>query len=686
MRGFSLIEVMVASLVIMVGVTGFVTLQSAYMRNDANTNLRQVALQLAQEKLDDLRQFEAVETTAGTNAFNDIINNDGGDIVSGDVDIDIGDDGKAYSFNRSWTVSDQYYVDTDADGTEDTWMDAATLAATGAAVPVTAAQKTVAITVSWQDVEGTTLNVTLDANIAPVTVARSFQASNETDNAKSQPEVAYTPGLAPDVISYDLGNDESIETSKPVPEISNKGENNIVQFETIRYETDTAGTAKLEQEDFLTVNCSCKLAGTGAGYTPSMTVLDDDELVVEAGKEVTKNIGVVADTKQPVLCTTCCRDHHDTATMVADETYYRLEAGLPHGHYQYLGDGKFTKATSAGDAYTEACRFKRVDGFYSLYPDWQLLEIIEFETTYLNTDDALNTYREYTEGVIKNEIRGLAHPEKPSDRDLEVPPGGYQLIARGIYLDRMKSDHLSAVRSRIASGEEDWKAMVPFYDVNLTLLSDWESEDLAVATITNEDIQTLVDPELDYYGTYSRGRVEALLDGTSVMSVTAYRNNAGITGTSPVSPIEYLRQLTDDSLEVTVDSKSESERFFALIGDINCLITQGGVTSSCETNNDKKAEYVDLSALTIVVDPSRFVCPITIPKGKSTPFFSCTNVPESWVGSIAFSISKAGYGVSYKVQQPDGSIVNTNEITISSGLTGTSNKEYNLILEFSDGL
>ena len=58
-RGFSLIEVLIASLVIMLGVTGVVTLQSAYMRNDAQSGYRHTALQLAQNKVDDLRQFEA---------------------------------------------------------------------------------------------------------------------------------------------------------------------------------------------------------------------------------------------------------------------------------------------------------------------------------------------------------------------------------------------------------------------------------------------------------------------------------------------------------------------------------------------------------------------------------------------------------------------------------------------------
>ena len=57
-NGFTLIEVSVASLIIMLGVTGYVTLQSEYVVADAKINLRGLALQLAQEKLTDLAFFQ----------------------------------------------------------------------------------------------------------------------------------------------------------------------------------------------------------------------------------------------------------------------------------------------------------------------------------------------------------------------------------------------------------------------------------------------------------------------------------------------------------------------------------------------------------------------------------------------------------------------------------------------------
>ncbi|MFT4994196.1 MAG: type II secretory pathway pseudopilin PulG [Paraglaciecola sp.] len=689
MKGFTLVEVLVASLIIMIGVTGYVTLQSEYVRSDAKLNLRNVALRLGQEKLDDLRQFTRVQSTVGQIAFNDIANDAGGTIGSGDVDIALSADvSNTVTFSRHWTVTEQYYVDTNDDGVEDTWVQLGD-ADYPAVLPANAAQKVVSVAVAWTDNEGHSNSISLDGNIAPIALGNSYQAKNESDNAKASPKVNYVPGEAPDVISYELGDGKKVETSKPMPDIENQGENNIVQFETVKYIVLEGEADKVEQEDFLTVNCSCALAGPGEGSTPSMTILVDDVLEVELGQSIIKMTGVPADNSQAAMCTQCCMDHHDTPTMVAEETYFRLESGAAHAHYDRQTDGSFISALSIGDDYDEVCRFKRIDGYFQIYADWQLLDIIEFDSRFLFVDANLSAYTDYAEGLIEASIKNSAQPTRSAGRDITVAPGAYQFISRGIYLDRMKSSHLTQVQNKLLAGDVDWKAITPFYDINLTLLSDWSSANTSAAIVTQEDISSIVDVAADFFGTYSRGRVEALADGSSVISVVAYAGNTGITGTHPLSPADAADQKIDDSVTVTVDSKSSTEKFFAIIGDINCIvtITDAGTgestTDACETNNDKKSTYVDLSKLSIIETPSQFSCNVSIPKGKATPFFSCEDVSENWLGVINFSLAASGFALSISIQYPDGSIVAGGTMSLLSKLSATSNKKYNLILELS---
>ena len=556
-RGFSLVEVLIASLIIMLGVSGVVSLQSAYMRSDAQTAYRHAALRLAQNKFNDLRQFEAIESAAGMIAYDDIADNVGGTINPGQVDVTLGTDGELHSFTRNWEVEDKYFSDTTGDGVADTWMDRSTLLGNGLPLPPSPAQKQVTVTVKWVDTKGNTMAIAVDGNIAPVSLGHSYHAINESNNVKTKPEVPFTPGTAPDVISYSLGNNQRVEASKPLPDRINQGSNQIVELTSFRYASSGQVSKLLKQEDFLTINCKCKLAGSGNGYTPAMTLLKGDELVDSPGYLEIKDTGVVADNQQPAHCNVCCRDHHDNMNMVASEAYYRLEGGLPHSHYDSVGGGNFTKATQVGDTYIENCRFKRINGFYELYPDWQLVDIVAFEASFLDTQTALDDYRTYTTELMANKISNSPFSSSLASRSLQVPPGDYQLIARGIYLDRMTSSHLATVQAKLAANDPQWQQIVPFYDINLTLLASWYADNPAIATVTSEPLETVIDPVNNYYSTYNRGRVTGIVDGVTNIRVDSYAGNAGITSTLPLSPDEYSQHLSDH-IQVQVDSSASA--------------------------------------------------------------------------------------------------------------------------------
>jgi Tfp pilus assembly protein PilV len=132
-RGISLIEALVAMAVMAFGMLGVVGMQATLRANADLSKQRTEAMRIAQERMEDLRNFSVLATTAGAKAFADKASF-GATTVTG------------YTTNTTYTVS-------------------------GSVTPTTASpDKTLTVSVAWTDRTGAPQNVSLVsamANIAP---------------------------------------------------------------------------------------------------------------------------------------------------------------------------------------------------------------------------------------------------------------------------------------------------------------------------------------------------------------------------------------------------------------------------------------------------------------------------------------------------------------------------------------
>ena len=132
-RGISLIEALVAMAVMAFGMLGVVGMQATLRTNADLSKQRTEAMRIAQERMEDLRNFSVLPTTAGAKAFADKASF-GATAVTG------------YTTNTAYTVS-------------------------GSVTPTTASpEKTLTVSVAWTDRTGAPQNVTIVsamANIAP---------------------------------------------------------------------------------------------------------------------------------------------------------------------------------------------------------------------------------------------------------------------------------------------------------------------------------------------------------------------------------------------------------------------------------------------------------------------------------------------------------------------------------------
>lgn len=552
-KGFSLIEVMIALVVLAVGILGISKLQGTLIRSASDANQRTVAASIAQQKIDDLKSFvnlssaltwdgalaDASPATAlayahitGADHDADGYTGTGGEMLEGSVSVG------NYTYELSWLATDYYYTDPNDYSVART---AAQIIADGDTVPASSNYKVVTVNVDWTD------EVNATQTIALSTVIDAYQPSftalaDDSNEGGGLPKASYLPEAAPDVIDIhvDTGNGHYRQTSKPLPDAVKTGAdaNTIVSFEVVTYHQDGSDFFADINEEFVTVDCKCQFSTSlGTTFPPGHVVWDEtkDNRYDYVGPLVSKQTATQTGNANAAeeLCATCCRDHHD-----ADASPVKYVSGTVSGnHVHYQADGTTIAVQADGDEYVESCRFKRIDGILRVFQDWNLYDMTSMSRAALADGQPLQTtYSSYVANYIIDEVAGTSTATKPdADTDIVITVGSaMQLENRGTYIDQVYdltgSVNPTAYTDYMADATNlDRLEKVPFAEVNLSLLAHWTSDDDTKVTVTDEDVATIADPATNYYGTYSRGWIDALdlaaAPGVPVMATISDNNN-----------------------------------------------------------------------------------------------------------------------------------------------------------------
>jgi len=489
--GFSLIEVMVAVLVLSIGILAVSKLQTSLLRSGSDSNARSVAAALAHKKIDDLRRFVNLTTTNVTNAdtwaatlsptslaYNHIADNTGG--LVGPTDITVGN----IVYSVSWAVDDYYHTAVNSVATS--------IEPSGSIYPNF---KLATVYISWDDVGGTRQSVSFDTAIDAY--GPSLTASDPSVSTGGQsPIIPYKPLDAPDVLPVTIGQDGTKkETSKPVPELDRFGDNIAVTFETVTY---TASLSTVKREDFTTVACECE----------GSTATNGDHTVAYTTWDTTNNLGLLIDItsienytvhrpdpditnndNEGFVCTVCCRDNPGSST----ET-------------------------------TKICRLKRVDGILRYFQPWKLIgfNVIPeafFDATQPNMTTAIqarniSAYSNYVTSLVRASLEthataadlidyttvddnlagvvsNFVNIEGVTTIDHKViGASNVHMQARAIYLDFPPGGIYYRPTSTNYTATNVPLDRIPFYEVNLTNLVGWipdEDDDSFIEYTTEHD-------------------------------------------------------------------------------------------------------------------------------------------------------------------------------------------------------
>ncbi len=178
MRGFSFVELLIATSLVALSGAGLITLQTHLVHMNEQQTLRTHARFLAQEKLDDLANFQWLTSpTSATDDFRSIASNKGGQMNGGQIVYPVSAV-TSVRFQRSWQSTALFFVDTSGDGQPDSWQTRSQLSLTQRSLPLSVQAKHVVVTVSWTNFHGRLNTVTAEGVIAPILAARAGVALN----------------------------------------------------------------------------------------------------------------------------------------------------------------------------------------------------------------------------------------------------------------------------------------------------------------------------------------------------------------------------------------------------------------------------------------------------------------------------------------------------------------------------
>lgn len=472
LHGFSLIEVMLAVLVLSIGILAVSKLQTSLLRSGADANNRSIAASIAQQKVDDLRRFVHLSSsTPGTGwdaiavndnlkypsslAFDHIADNRGGRIQASTITVG----GQAYDL--SWTIADYHF-------------DGAGSAATPT-TPDTSTLKIAHVKVTWDSVGSTTNNVvSFDTALYGYNTKNTALAGSAASSGAG--EVNLTSSA--DEI-FDNGNGSSFGHEEIAPDISKKGNSTLTK--TVSTTFRTSDRVILSRDEFRTVACKCKGGSNSTSQIYGVTSWDNvnkerTDVLETRSYTITKTVTDAGGGDQPAAeCDICCKNG--------------------------LGDG------NDPDAFDKICRLKLLGGKLFMYDPWKAVALNIVPESYFTegqtvngattgvttTDTNKSNYVNYLGTLIRqillnyttpNELASLttvdtsfaSYPTTHNFNDGSINHtlfnGGAnrQMQARVLYLDLPAQGSYEGTKYTATNIPLE---RLPFFEFNLTQLTGW---------------------------------------------------------------------------------------------------------------------------------------------------------------------------------------------------------------------
>src|SRR6478672_7229784 len=415
MSGFSLLEVMIAVVILATGLLALAALQGSLTRSSADAKVRGRVVAMLSARMDDLRSV----------GYGSLVDSGPTTITSTTGDCD-----PATPDGTDWldcTRAQAGLESLSATQTVTTWSGASSFVAGATSDPTVPQFKRLALTATWRDASDTDHQLEMASDVSSLALTNNVIVPPDDQTVTDTGPLVRTINPATSgVIPIALGNGSANAASNPTPELVGQRNNQQIvgtKFTVLNY-TPPAGAEVVIQKRFETevIKCSCKY---GAGGTNLPAIYQTAQWpAIWTGKRYDLYQPAVAGNapgqalssgpkpgvKQSPLCQECCRDHHDTnATGVAKFDPERSDGSK--AKFDLNGSGALVPVNNTSNGtYVDACRVIRVDGFWRTASDMysRQLGLLETETvagakakTGLPTAAATTAYTSFVKNYLK---------------------------------------------------------------------------------------------------------------------------------------------------------------------------------------------------------------------------------------------------------------------------------------------
>lgn len=580
-RGFSLLEVMIAVVILATGLLALAALQGSLTRSSADAKVRGRVAAMLSARMDELRSsgygtlvdtpIPPVPTTSTTDPCND---NDATDWIDCTrVQAGLG------SLSVTSTVA--------------TWAGTTTFVTPATPAPRDPQFKRLTLTASWSDATGNAHQLAMASDISSLALTNNIILPPDDQTVGvGGPIVRTADPATAGVIPIAMGSASESATSNPTPElVGQKNNQQIVgtKFTVLNY-TPPANSAVVIQKRFenQVIKCSCQYGAGGTNlpqiyriaqwpaiWTGKRYDLYQPSSAISAPGQGFSS-GPKSGVEQSPLCQECCRDHHDAgATGVAKFDPERSDGSV--SKFDLNGSGVLVQANNTANAtYVDACRVIRVDGFWRTAADMysRQLGLLETETvggvaakTGLPTTNATAAYTSFVKNYLKQYNGSVATAPTNAQSMFDSTVGNVPslvtigavsnsdyryLHARGLYVDYLEDKARSRLADVIADNGPQGQCPtgsnvegcvlpnLPFTTANLTEIAKWVASNPSVLTVNSGNLLASVPAQP------SGSRTIGKAVGTSDNTASIRKSNSGVAVNAVLSTLNGVDP-TDNS-------------------------------------------------------------------------------------------------------------------------------------------